>query len=325
MMRDLTCFGDASVQIADAASSSSSSTGTGGGIRGRRGKRGGAAGARSRVTCLYHARLAGRPCALSVTWTRGGGLARQATAAAAVGVVAVDAASGDTLCRVDVKPWLFAKHKGSKTLDFTAGTGAGASKVDVFWDLSGVRFGGTTSPEPVEGFYVAVVCDGEMVLLLGDMRKEAFRKTGAGRPAADTLLVARREHVVGKKVFSAKAQFFHHGRCHDIVIECDTATAAKDNDPCLVIHIDRRPVMRVRRLAWKFRGNQTVLVDGLPVEVFWDVHGWLFGTTTSNAVFMFQTCQAPEKPMPWAYLQIFKEPQLQGHGFSLTVHAWKVE
>ncbi|CAN6165525.1 unnamed protein product [Urochloa humidicola] len=277
MMRDLTCFGDASVQIADAASSSSSSgTGAGGGARGRGGKGGGTEAARSRVTCLYHARLAGRHVALSVTWTRGGGLAGHA-AAAGVSVVATDAVSGDSLFQVDVKPWLFAKYKGSKTIDVAGASAGGASKVDVFWDLSGARFGGTAALEPVEGYYVVVVMvsDGEMVLLLGDMRKEAFRKTGAGRPAADALLVARREHVVGKKVFSAKAQFFHHGRCHDIVIECDTATSAKDNEPCLVIHIDRKPVMRVRRLVWKFRGNQTVLVDGLPVEVFWDVHGWL--------------------------------------------------
>ncbi|CAN6171338.1 unnamed protein product [Urochloa humidicola] len=321
MMRDLTCFGDASVQIADAASSSSSSgTGIDGGARRRGSKGGAAAGARSRVTCLYHARLAGRPVALSVTWTRGSGLAGQA-AAVAVSVVAADAASGDTLFWADVKPWLFAKHKGSKSLDIDI---TGAAKIDVFWDLSSARFGDAATPEPVEGFYVAVVCDGEMVLLLGDMRKEAFRKTGAGRSATDALLVARREHVVGKKVFSAKAQFFHHGRCHDIVIECDT-TGSKGDDPCLVIHIDRKPVMRVRRLAWKFRGNQTVLVDGLPVEVFWDVHGWLFGSGERNAVFMFQTWQVPEKPTPWAYLQIFGEPQLQEHGFSLTIHAWKVE
>lgn len=313
MMRDLTCFGDTSVQIADASSSSSSSGTAGSGGRGR-GKGHGTAAARSRVTCLYHARLAGRPCALSVTWTRGGGLAGQA---AAVSVVAVDAASGDRLCRADVKPWLFSKRKGSKTLD-VAGA---AAKVDVFWDLSGARFG--AAPEPVEGFYVAVVCDGETVLLLGDMRKEAYRKTAADQPAVDALLVARKEHVVSKKVFSAKAQFSHHGRCHDIVIECDTAGA--NDDPCLVIHIDRRLVMRVRRLAWKFRGNQTVLVDGLPVEVFWDVHGWLFGSAASSAVFMFQTCQAPEKSVPWAYLQIFREPQVQGHGFSLIIHAWKVE
>jgi hypothetical protein len=29
-----------------------------------------------------------------------------------------------------------------------------------------------------------------------------------------------------------------------------------------------RLVMWVKRLLWKFRGNQMILVDGLPVEVF---------------------------------------------------------
>src|SRR5690348_14986766 len=99
MMRDLTCFGDASVQIADAASSSSSSGTDRGGGRGKVAAAA-AAAARGRVTCLYHARLAGRACALSVTWTRCGGLTGQT--AAAVSLVAVDALSGDHLCRVDI-------------------------------------------------------------------------------------------------------------------------------------------------------------------------------------------------------------------------------
>jgi hypothetical protein len=42
-------------------------------------------------------------------------------------------------------------------------------------------------------------------------------------------------------------------------------------------------------------------------------------------VFMFQTCQAPEKSAPWSCSQIFREPQLQGLGFSLVLHVWKVE
>jgi hypothetical protein len=332
MMRDLTCFGETSVQVADAASSSSSSGNTGASGRAKGGGGSSAARSRSRVTCLYHARLAGRPCAVSVTWTRGGGGLVGLGQAAALGVVvAVDCASGDRLCRADVRPWLFSKRRGSKTLDVASANG----KVDVFWDLSSARFGGA-GPEPLEGFYVAVVCGLEMVLLLGDMAKEAYHRTGAGagRPDVDdALLVARREHVVGRKVYSARAQFCHDGPCHDVVIECDTAAGAGAevvgrDPPCLEIRVDRRPVVRVKRLPWKFRGNQTILVDGLPVEVFWDVHGWLFGSVTADAVFMFQTCQAaPEKSMPWAYSQIFRdrEPQLQGHGFSLIIHAWKVE
>ncbi|XP_062189980.1 uncharacterized protein LOC133893017 [Phragmites australis] len=310
MMRDLSCFGETSVQIADAASSSSSSSSAVAGGGGGRGQ--GGAAAQSLVTCLYQARLSGRPCVVSVTWSRGGLVGQ-----AGLGVAVDDGASGERLCRTNVKPCLFSKRKGSKSLDVA---GSGDGKVYVYWDLSGAKFG--PGPEPLEGFYVAVVCDLEMLLLLGDMGKEAYRKTGAGRPGNDTLLVARREHIVGKKVYSAKAQFCDNGRCHDIAIECDT-TGQKD--PCLEIRIDTRPVMRVKRLAWKFRGNQTILVDGLPVEVFWDVHGWLFSSTTSSAVFMFQTCQALEKSMSWMYSQIFREPQLQGHGFSLLLHAWKVE
>ncbi|KAJ1288219.1 hypothetical protein BS78_02G073300 [Paspalum vaginatum] len=316
-MRDLACFGESSVQIADASSSSSSSSGAAGRGKGGGGVRGPAA--RGRVTCVYHARLASRPCAVSVTWARAGGLV--AGQAAALGVVAADRASGERLCAARVRPWLFAGRRGSRTLDVAGG---GAGRVGVFWDLSGARFG--AGPEPLGGFYVAVVCGAEMALLLGDMRGEAFRRTGAGaggRPAGDALLVARTEHVVGSKVFAATAQLCHGGRRHDVAIACDTA----GDDPCLEIRVDGRPAMLVKRLPWKFRGNQTVLVDGLPVEVFWDVHGWLFGgAMASDAVFMFQTCKAArEKPMPWAYSQIFGEPQVQGQDFSLVIHASKVE
>ncbi|WVZ62333.1 hypothetical protein U9M48_012109 [Paspalum notatum var. saurae] len=322
-MRDLACFGESSVQIADASSSSSSAAAAaGGGGRGKGGVRG--AAARSRVTCVYHARLASRACAVSVTWARAGGLVA-GRRGAALRVVAADRASGERLCTARVRPWLFAGRRGSRTLDVAGG---GGGRVAVFWDLSGARFG--AGPEPLGGFYVAVVCGGEMALLLGDMPTEAFRRTGAGgRPAAgDAVLVARTEHVVGSKVFAATAQLCGGGRRHDVAIECDTAVAG-DDDPCLEIRVDGRPAVRVKRLPWKFRGNQTVLVDGMPVEVFWDVHGWLFGggggAMAGNAVFMFQTCQAREKPVPWAYSQIFGEPQLQGQDFSLIIHAWKVE
>lgn len=228
--------------------------------------------------------------------------------------IGVDDLSNQCLCKADIKPWLFSKKKGSKRLDVEDG------KIEIFWDLSGAKFG--AGPEPMEGFYVAVVFDLELILLLGDMKKDAYRKTGANRPMLNAAFVARREHIYGKKIYTAKAQFCENGQFHDVVIECDTVSL---KDPCLEIRVDKKPVMQVKRLAWKFRGNQTILVDGLPVEVFWDVHSWLFGSTTSNAVFMFQTCQAPEKSMPWSYSQVFRESQLQGLGFSLILYAWKLE
>nr|ACN33725.1 unknown [Zea mays] len=104
--------------------------------------------------------------------------------------VGVDDLSGHCLCKADIKPWLFSKKKGSKSLDVEDG------KIDIFWDLSGAKFG--AGPEPVEGFYVAVVFDLELVLLLGDMKKDAYRKTGANRSMLNAAFVARREHIYGE-------------------------------------------------------------------------------------------------------------------------------
>ena len=95
-------------------------------------------------------------------------------------------------------------------------------------------------------------------------------------------------------------------------------------------------MMQVKRLRWKFRGNHTILVDGLPVEVFWDVHNWLFGNPMGNAIFMFQTCLSAEKLCasqttfdPSVFTrscsQKSRDHHVQGLGFSLILYAWKHE
>ncbi|GLT61956.1 hypothetical protein SLA2020_346260 [Shorea laevis] len=188
------------------------------------------------------------------------------------------------------------KRKGSKNLEVDS------SKIEIFWDLTNAKFG--AGPEPFEGFYLAVVFNQEMVLLLGDLTKEAYRKIEADPlHSIDATFVAKREHIFGKKFYGAKAQFCDKGQMHDITIECDTTVGL--HDPCLVIRIDSKTVMQVKRLKWKFRGNHTISVDGFPVEVFWDVHNWLFGNAMGNA-------------------QI-SDSQSQGLGFSLILHAWKNE
>uniref|UniRef100_A0A2P2KP34 Uncharacterized protein n=1 Tax=Rhizophora mucronata TaxID=61149 RepID=A0A2P2KP34_RHIMU len=94
--------------------------------------------------------------------------------------------------------------------------------------------------------------------------------------------------------------------------------------------------MQVKRLRWKFRGNHTILVDGLAVEVFWDVHNWLFGTCMGNAVFMFKTCRSVEKMwasqplsdpnmLQWSFSQRFLDSKSQNLEFSLILYAWKNE
>ncbi|GMN25399.1 hypothetical protein TIFTF001_000914 [Ficus carica] len=299
-MRDFpSCFGENGVQVADSSSSNSSKN------------------AQNLVTCVYQCRLRGRSCLITITWSKnlmGQGL-----------TVGIDDSSNQCLCKVDIKPWLFSKRRGSKSLE------AYSSKIDIYWDLSSAKFG--SGPEPLQGYYVAVVVDRQMVLLLGDLRKEAFKKTGANPVASEAVSVAKKEHIFGKRVFATKAQFCNNGQSHDLVIECDTIGVS---DPCLVIRIDGKNLMQVKRLRWKFRGNHTILVDGLPIEVFWDVHSWLFGASLGNAVFMFKTCLSAEKlwssqPMsdpnslPWSFSQRFSDSKGLGLGFSLILYAWKSE
>lgn len=299
------CFGEIGVQVADNSSSSSTPR-----------------AAQNAVTCVYHCKLRGRSCLITVSWTKtlmGQGLS-----------VGIDDLINRCICKVDIKPWLFSKRKGSKNLEVQSG------KVDIFWDLSCAKFG--SGPEPLEGFYLAVVFNKEMVLLLGDLKQEACKKIDRNCSAyaahCGATFIAKREHIFGKKFYGAKAQFFDKGQVHDVTIECDTV--GLNNDPCLVIRIDSKTVMQVKRLKWKFRGNHTILVDGVPVEVFWDVHNWLFGNAMGNAVFLFQTCIPTEKlwegqsvsdpsSITLASSEQFRDSQLKDSGFSLILYAWKNE
>ncbi|KAK8329826.1 hypothetical protein V6Z11_A11G353200 [Gossypium hirsutum] len=260
-MRDFpSCFGENGVQVADSSSSNTSKNG------------------QNIVLCVYQCQILGRSCLITVTWNKslmGQGLS-----------VGIDDSTNQCLCKVDIKPWLFSKRKGSKSLE------AYFCKLDIFWDLSTAKF--SSGPEPSQGFYVCVVANKQMVLLLGDMKKEAYKKTNASPVPLDALFVAKKEHVFGKRVFGTKAQFCNTGRIHDLVIECDTIGV---NDPCLVIRVDGKSLMQVKRLRWKFRGNYTILVDGMAVEVYWDVHNWLFGSSVGNAVFMFKALPSSEEKL----------------------------
>ncbi|KAH7858249.1 hypothetical protein Vadar_021728 [Vaccinium darrowii] len=296
-MRDFpSCFGENGVQVADASCSSV-----------------GNKASQNVVTCVYKCKLLGQSCLISITWSKN--FMGQCLS------VEIDDLLNQCLCKVDVKPSLFSKRKGSKCLEVNS------SEVDLFWDLSAAKFG--SGPEPLDGYYLALVCNGKMVLLIGDLRKEASRKTNSTPAPSAAIFISKRENIFGSRVFGTKAQFCDNGPVHGLTIECDTVN---DNDPCLVIRIDSKTEMKVKRLRWKFRGNQIIWVDGLPVEVFWDVHNWLFGTDFGSAIFMFHTCLSAEKLWdsqtfldPWPCSRSYRESKLPGLGFSLILYAWKSE
>ncbi|KAL8159572.1 hypothetical protein V2J09_001109 [Rumex salicifolius] len=296
-MRDFpSCFGENAVQISDSSSSNGNKT------------------AQNLVTCVYQCRLRGRSCLITIAWSKslmGQGLN-----------IAIDDSNSRSLCRADIK-WLFSKRRGSKTIELND-----SRSFAIHWDLSTAKFG--SRPEPFEGFYLAIVFDRQIILLLGDMRKEALKKTGSVPSPNKAVFVSKREHIYGKKVFLTKVQFCDNGQSHDLMVECDTVS---NNDPCLIIKVDRKNAMQIKRLKWKFRGNQTILVEGLTVEVFWDVHNWLFSgaSSTGSAVFMFKTrINSAEKiadpnVLQWSNSQKMRDCHSDKLGFSLILHAWKQE
>lgn len=62
-----------------------------------------------------------------------------------------------------------------------------------------------------------------------------------------------------------------------------------NNDARLCFSVDNKRVLQIKRLKWKFRGNEKIEVDGVPIQVSWDVYNWLFeDINNSHAVFMFR-------------------------------------
>ncbi|XP_027344077.1 uncharacterized protein LOC113856459 [Abrus precatorius] len=183
--------------------------------------------------------------------------------------------------RLNTNSRFLRKKKGSRLVE------SDESKVEVFYDLSNAKY--DTGPEPVEGFYVAILIDAEIGLILGDMAEEAVIKKFKSRTLlAKVSLLSRREHCSGNTVYTTKAQFCDTGTWHDILIRCSGENEGFKY-PVLSVCIDKKTVIRVKRLQWNFRGNQTIFVDGLLVDLLWDVHNWFFNPSSGYAVFMFRT------------------------------------
>ncbi|PON56019.1 hypothetical protein TorRG33x02_297850 [Trema orientale] len=177
------------------------------------------------------------------------------------------------------------KNKGTETFRSCG------FKVDVFWDFSEAKYG--VGPEPIKGFFVIVLVESEPGLILGD-------KQDNENVQGKFSLVSRNErYSFGHYSYSTKAKFCDNGMVHEIVVKCGRGEEEKDLEgkeqkgsrinPVLSVCIDRKTIFEVKRLRWNFRGNQAIFLDGLVVDMMWDVHDWFFNTTSGCAVFMFRT------------------------------------
>jgi len=260
-------------------------------------------------------------------------------------------------CKVELKPWYFWRKQGSKNLTLDDG-----KNVDVFWDLKSAKFqSGET--EPSSDYYVAVVDhDQEVVLLLGDLKNEAYKKTGCRPALIDPVLVSKKEHIFGKKRFFTRAKFHDKGKFHEILIECRNNNHRVSNgegsgsgsgpgpvrEPEMEVRVDGQLVIHVKHLQWKFRGNESIYVNGIRVEVYWDVHDWLFSPGLRHALFIFKPVNpSPVPASPSSLSSLLSsspssttlssltgssgsvvEGSGRGNGssdFSLFLHAWKIE
>lgn len=225
-----------------------------------------------------------------------------------------------------MRPWHFWRRHGTKRFNME-----GNKPVDVIWDLRNAKFCDEdhSSPEPLSDYYVAVISDNEVVLLLGDLKKEAYRRTGSPPAVIEAMLVSKKEHVFGKKRFVTRAKFDEKGRFHEVSIECDISSPVMNMGSEMVIKIDGIEVIHVRNLQWKFRGNEITFLSKMKVEVYWDVHGWLFSAASGlrHAIFIFKPVRKLTSSSSSSSLS-----SLMGNNgcssysdFCLFLHAWKVE
>ncbi|XP_010243783.1 PREDICTED: uncharacterized protein LOC104587757 [Nelumbo nucifera] len=298
-MRDIaSCFGEYAIKVNDSSCGGTSTQGC-------RPPASLIPSIQNAVTCCYRIKLSTQKLLLiTVTWCKN--LMDQ-------GLIINCGDDPSSALKVNTNSRLFRKKKGNRTLEFDN------SKIEVFWDLSTAKY--ESGPEPVDGFYVVVVVDTELGLVLGDMAEEVIsKKLKSGiPPAAQFSLVSRTEHFSGNPLYSTKAQFCDSGTSHDILIRCSGEEGLKH--PVLSVCIDKKKVIRVKRLQWNFRGNQTIFVDGLLVDLMWDVYDWFFNPDSGYAVFMFRTRSGLDSRL-WLEEKAAQKDQDRVE-FSLLIYACK--
>ncbi|KAG8093595.1 hypothetical protein GUJ93_ZPchr0012g19281 [Zizania palustris] len=209
------------------------------------------------------------------------------------------------------------RRRGTWTIPSSSGSGDVAPLLALFWDLTAARYDPAASPEPVSGYYVVAVASAEVVLSVGDLAAEFVKAKFEGQiPLARVTPLARGERVVVSDpaaLHKARVRFAEGGPEHEVSVGCAPGSGGGDE---LLVTIDGKRAVQARRLRWNFRGNQTVFVDGAPVDVMWDLHGWWFREPPGCAVVMLRARSALES-------RLWLEEETASPGFSLVVQAFK--
>ncbi|KAG8371197.1 hypothetical protein BUALT_Bualt13G0062000 [Buddleja alternifolia] len=210
---------------------------------------------------------------------------------------------------------LVKKSKGAKSIV------SHSSKIELHYDLSAARY--QSGPEPIDGYYLLISIDSQIALLLGDV---PAKKLKIKNRTAKSSLISRQEHFSGRAIYSTRARFCDGGANHEISIRC-----VGENEglkcPALSVIIDKKIVIRVKRLQWNFRGNQTIVLeddDDLVVDLMWNVHDWFHnpGLGLGCAVFMFRSRSGIDRKL-WMEEKMVERDEQDKVEFSLMIYAWK--
>ncbi|KAK9293279.1 hypothetical protein L1049_021271 [Liquidambar formosana] len=225
------------------------------------------------ITCVYQTQLCNTPTYLTLTWSK-------TLFSHSLTIFAADAFS----ITISLSPSTFSFFRtrpGSKSISLTHHH---YQRIKLHWDFTRAEFN-HNSAEPESCFYIAISCNAKLEFFLGDLREELTRRAGLFRlfhHSAEPTLLSRREHVFGRRSYVSRAQFL--GSKHEIGIECSGGV--------LKVIVDGVISLVVKRLAWKFRGNERIIVGGVEVEFYWDVFNWVNNCGTNNGnghgVFVFQ-------------------------------------
>ncbi|XP_024188124.1 uncharacterized protein LOC112192563 [Rosa chinensis] len=225
------------------------------------------------ITCIYQTQLCNSPTYLTLTWSK-------ALFSHSLTIHAPDSFS----ITISLNPTTFSFFRtkpGSKSIHLTHHH---YQRIKLYWDFTQANFA-HNSAEPDSGFYIAISCNAKVQFFLGDLLDELTRRSGlvGTHQLEQPTLLSRREHVFGHRNYISRAQFL--GSKHEIGIECSEGT--------LKVKVDGETSLIVKRLAWKFRGNERIFVGGVEFEFYWDVFNWVnnrTGTTngTGHGVFVFQ-------------------------------------
>lgn len=152
-------------------------------------------------------------------------------------------------------------------------------KIKVIWDFCKAKFS-QSSAAPESGFYIAILTNGKLNFFLGDLKNELSNRVGLVHLQCNSVLVSRRDHVFGHRSYKSNVELL--GSKRDILVQCYNGV--------LKVKVDGKTCLVVKRLAWKFRGNEKIFICGNEVQFYWDVFNWVktsCGSVDGHGLFMF--------------------------------------